>query len=108
MNDTQKQCGWFAVLIILAMTCYPPWTRVHTRPESPLQTPQGLTINVAVHAPQTAAGYDWLFSDYYGRVDLTRLGLQYLAVLVFFGWCAFLAHGPEAKPARESRPMPPN
>lgn len=104
VNDTQRQCGWFAVLIILAMTVYPPWVRVHTRPESPLQTPQGLTINVAVHAPETASDYDWLFSSQHGKVDLVRLGMQYLAVALFFGWCIYLCHGPEAKPAREKAP----
>jgi hypothetical protein len=84
MNLPQRIVLIFAFLVILAMALFPPWKRIYNYPAE-----YGDYMNP--HMEQSA-GYHLILRDQSSgnayailRIDTTRLGVQFVAVLVLTG-----------------------
>ncbi|NQV03534.1 MAG: hypothetical protein HQ542_12870 [Bacteroidia bacterium] len=84
LNKIQKRILWIGILILVAITAYPPWTAVTNPPEYDVTIAIG--YGLFLHPPNSPLGY-----ESYVVINYWRLFLQWagLAILVWFAiWLA--------------------
>jgi len=77
MNKIQKVILWIAVLLLIAMTLYPPWTAVSNPPD--YSVTQSIGYGIFLRPPHTPLGYESYVVINYGRLFLQWAGLSVVA-----------------------------
>lgn len=84
LNKAQKVILWIGILLLIAMTLYPPWTAVTNPPDYSVK--QSIGYGIFMRPPRSPLGYESYVVINYGRVFLQWAGLA--VVTGFIMWLA--------------------